>query len=386
MLSRFLPGNMRAMEIIMGDQRRFWIGFNLVSGIGPARLRALLDVFGDIETAWHASEKDLKAIGFGPKIIQSLIKTRTQLDLDEEFSRVEEFGCRIITWDDDGYPIRLREIHAPPPMLYVLGEIKSQDRWAVAVVGTRRATSYGKTVARDITTALAISGVTIISGLARGIDSIAHQAALEANGRTLAILGSGLDRIYPPEHRRLADSIAASGAIVSDYPLGTRPEPRNFPPRNRIISGLSLAVIVVEAGHGSGALITADFAAEQGREVFAVPGDINRRASRGTNRLILAGARPLTTPEEVLEMLNLDVVSRQEIATQELPEDETERCVLEALSTEPIHVDEIQVRCGLPVSQVAASLAMLELKGRARQVGGMHYVRARERKAEYRVE
>lgn len=370
----------------MGDQRRFWIGFNLVSGIGPARLRALLDVFGDIETAWHASEKDLKAIGFGPKIIQSLIKTRTQLDLDEEFSRVEEFGCRIITWDDDGYPIRLREIHAPPPMLYVLGEIKSQDRWAVAVVGTRRATSYGKTVARDITTALAISGVTIISGLARGIDSIAHQAALEANGRTLAILGSGLDRIYPPEHRRLADSIAASGAIVSDYPLGTRPEPRNFPPRNRIISGLSLAVIVVEAGHGSGALITADFAAEQGREVFAVPGDINRRASRGTNRLILAGARPLTTPEEVLEMLNLDVVSRQEIATQELPEDETERCVLEALSTEPIHVDEIQVRCGLPVSQVAASLAMLELKGRARQVGGMHYVRARERKAEYRVE
>lgn len=339
----------------MGDKRRFWIGFNLVSGIGPTRLRSLFDAFRDIEAVWNASKKDLKAIGFGPKIIQSLVETRDQLDLDEEFSRVEKLGFKIITWDDDEYPIRLREIHAPPPMLYILGEVKPQDRWAVAVVGTRRATSYGKSVARVITTALAISGVTKISGLARGIDSVAHQAALEANGRTLAVLGSGLDRIYPPEHRRLAESIAASGAFVSDYPLGTRPEPRNFPPCNRIISGLSLAVIVVEAGQGSGALITADFAAEQGREVFAVPGDINRRVSRGTNRLILTGAHPLTAPEDVLEMLNLDVVIRQETATQELPEDATERCVFEALSSEPIHVDEMQVRCGLPVSQVAAS-------------------------------
>jgi DNA processing protein len=370
----------------MGDNRRYWIGFNKVSGIGPTRLKALLDAFGDIETAWHAAEYDLKAVGFGSKIIQSLLDTRDKLDLDEELARVEELGFHVITWEDDDYPVRLSEIHSPPPLLYVLGEVIAQDRWAAAVVGTRRATSYGKSVARDVATTLALSGVTIVSGLARGIDSIAHQAALEANGRTLAVLGCGLDRIYPPEHRHLAESIAANGAVVSDYPLGTRPEPRNFPPRNRIISGLSLVVIIVEAGFGSGALITADFAVEQGREVFAVPGDINRRASRGTNRLIRTGARLLTSPEDVLEMLNLDVVARQEVAAQELPEDETERCVLEALSSEPVHVDELHARCGLPVSRVTASLAMLELKGRAKQVGGMRYIRARERKAEYRVE
>jgi len=386
MLSRFPFCAWMVGEVNVGDKIRYWIGFNRVSGIGPTRLRTLLDAFGNLETAWHAPAEDLLAAGLGPKTVQTLVETRERLDLDQEIARVAALGIHVTTWQDEDYPVRLKDIYSPPPVLYVWGEIKPQDRWAAAVVGTRRATAYGKAIAREVSGALAASGVTVISGLARGIDSIAHQAALEAGGRTLAVLGSGLDLIYPPEHRKLAESIVENGAILSDYPLGTRPESRNFPPRNRIISGLSMAVIVVEAGVGSGALITADFAVEQGREVFAVPGDIHRRASQGTNRLIRSGAHPLVSPEDVLEALNLDVVARQEVADKELPEDDTERRVLEALSSDPIHVDELQALCELPISQITASLAMLELKGRARQVGGMHYIRARERRVEYRVE
>jgi DNA processing protein len=379
MLSRFGEAN-------VGDKKRFWIGFNRVYGIGPARLRTLLEFFGDVEAAWQASADDLIAAGLGPKTSRALLETRQQVDLDAEAAKVKSLGFEVVTWEDDHYPQRLREIPAPPPVLYVWGEIKPQDRWAVAVVGTRRATAYGKAVAREVASMLAASGVTVISGLARGIDALAHKAALEVGGRTIAVLGSGLDRVYPPEHRHLAESIADAGAVISDYPLGTRPEPKNFPPRNRIISGLAMIVVIVEAGEGSGALITADFAAEQGREVFAVPGEINKRASRGTNLLIQSGARILISPEDVLEALNLDLVARQEVAALELPEDETERRVFEALSGEPTHVDDLQASCDLPVAQITASLAMLELKGRVRQVGGMHYIRVREPGAAYRVD
>jgi DNA processing protein len=386
MLSRLLENSHLESEATMGDKRRFWIGFNQVLGIGPVRIQKLLDAFGDLEAAWNASRDELQSAGLDPKATQALLDTRARLDLEREIARVDRYGFTILTWQDEEYPPRLREIHAPPPMLYVWGEVKDEDRWAVAVVGTRRATAYGKAVARDVATILAASGVTVVSGLARGIDSIAHRAAIDAGGRTLAVLGSGLDQLYPPEHRKLAESIAAQGAVLSDYPLGTRPEPKNFPPRNRIISGLSLIVVVIEAGEGSGALITADFAAEQGRDVFAVPGDIHRSASRGTNRLIRLGAHPLLSPDDVVEALNLDLVARQELIPAKMPEDETERRILEALSSEPLHVDELQQRCGLPVSQITASLALLELKGRARQVGGMHYILAREPSATYRVE
>jgi DNA processing protein len=370
----------------VGDQRRYWVGFNRVIGIGPVRLKALLEAFGDAETAWHASTEDLRAAGLDQRCLRGLLEARDTLDLDDELARIERLGYRLLTWEEADYPERLREIPAPPPVLYLWGDLRPQDRWAAAVVGTRRPTAYGTAVARDLAAVLAASGVTVVSGLARGIDIIAHQSALEAGGRTLAVLGSGLDRLYPPEHRHLAERIAGGGAILSDYPLGTAPEAGNFPPRNRIISGLALAVVIVEAGEGSGALITADFAGEQGREVFAVPGSIYSRASRGTNRLIRSGARPLVAFEDVLEALNLDVVIRQEEVSQALPEDETEAKILAALSSEPVHVDELQARCGLPAAQISASLAMLELKGRARQVGGMHYVRAREPRADYQVE
>ncbi|MCX6071695.1 MAG: DNA-processing protein DprA, partial [Chloroflexi bacterium] len=233
---------------------------------------------------------------------------------------------------------------------------------------------------------LAENSVVVISGLARGIDSLAHQAALEAGGRTVAVLGSGLDQVYPPEHRGLASRIRSSGAVLTDYPLGTKPEAANFPPRNRIISGLAAAVVVVEAGEGSGALITADFGAEQGREVFAVPGSIYRRTSRGCHRLIENGARPLIAFEDVLEAINMEAAVMADHLPERLPEDETERSVIGCLSAEPVHVDELHIRSGLPVATLTATLALLELKGLARQVGGMHYVRLREAGSPYRVD
>jgi DNA processing protein len=369
-----------------GDTRGYWLGFSLVKGIGPARVRALLDAFGDVEAAWNASREDLRSVGLNATLIDALIDARVHLDLHAELDRVDQAGFTLLTWEDPKYPERLLEIDAPPPALFVWGATEYEDRWAAAIVGTRKPTGYGTDVAHEVATTLARNGVTIVSGLARGVDSVAHRAAVEAGGRTLAVLGSGVDYIYPREHRRLAEKIAENGAVLSDYPLGTRPEPGNFPPRNRIISGLALVVVIVEAGESSGALITAEFAADQGREVFAVPGSIYSHASRGTNRLIQSGARPLLSADEVLEALNLDVLARQETVSEALPEDETERQLLQALAGEPLHVDELGVRCGLPVAQVSASLAMLELKGRVRQVGGMHYMRARESRAEYRVE
>jgi DNA processing protein len=222
--------------------------------------------------------------------------------------------------------------------------------------------------------------------LARGIDAEAHLAALDAGGRTIAVLGSGLDRVYPPEHRALAERISSSGAVVSDYALGTEPEGRNFPPRNRLISGLALGVIVVEAGNSSGALITADFAAEQGREVFAVPGGIYRTASKGANRLIQSGAHPLVEASEVLEILNLEQVAVMRAAHAELPSDPDEAMILEQLGSEPVHVDDLCAQVELPAYKVNAALTMLELKGLVQRTGGMHFSRLAERRARYKVD
>jgi len=225
----------------------------------------------------------------------------------------------------------------------------------------------------------------VVSGLARGVDAIAHQAALRAGGRTLAVLGSGVDRIYPPEHRQLAGQVMVSGALLSDYPPGTPPEGANFPPRNRIISGLALAVVVVEAGETSGALITAQFATDQGREVFAVPGNILAPQSKGTNRLIQQGAHPMLAPRDLLEALNLTRVNEQRVVRLSLPGDAVEAQIVAALTNEPRHVDEIRNQTGLPIERVSASLVMMELKGLVRQAGGMNYVAVREEQSEYRT-
>ncbi len=360
----------------MGEKLKFWIGFNRTQGIGPVRLRALLDRFGDIERAWNATPAELRSCGLDRKSVAALLENRRSLDLDRAVARVERGGIQVLTWGDSEYPDRLREIPAPPPVLYVKGRYVEADRWAVALVGTRQPTPYGRAVAQELGASLATAGVTVISGLARGVDGLAHGAALDSGGRTIAVFGSGLDRVYPPEHRRLADAIGQAGVLMSDYPLGTAPEPGNFPPRNRIISGLSLAVVVIEAGERSGALITAGFAADQGRETFALPGPITSPASAGTNRLIRDGATPLLSVDDVLESLDLEVAARREAMRKALPQDPVERSVLGALSAHPTHVDEIRAELSLPAAKVAASLALLELKGLAMSVGGMRYVRS----------
>lgn len=365
---------------------RYWIGFNIVKGIGPAKVRRLLDHFGDLALAWEATGDELTAAGLDKRSAENVLAARKTLDLDRVLNRVEQLGLTIITWDSPDYPANLSTIAQPPPVLYVKGALTPADEWAVGMVGTRRATAYGREVARDLASQLAANGVTVVSGLARGIDSVAHKAALDAGGRTIAVLGCGLDYVYPAENRPLAEAIAQAGAVVSDYALGTQPDAINFPPRNRIISGLSKGVVVVESPEGGGALITADFAAEQGRDVFAVPGSILAAACRGTNKLIQHGAKPVLGVNDILEELNLTLVTEHKQARLALPANDTEQRLLACMSDDPIHVDEIGAQVALPISQITGTLALMELKGMVRQVGGMNYIVAREARAEYRVE
>jgi DNA processing protein len=370
----------------MEDIRKYWVGFNLVKGIGAVRLKALLDAFGDAKSAWEASPESLREVGLNAKLIDHLAKVRTSISLDDVWQNIQNQGITVLTWNDEGYPARLQEVSPSPPVLYVRGRLTMEDHWAVAIVGTRRITAYGRQVTEQIVSVLAHAGVTIVSGLARGIDGVAHKAALEAGGRTLAVLGSGVDKIYPPEHRKLAEQIMEHGALISDYPPGTPPEASNFPPRNRIISGLSMATVIVEADLKSGALITAEFAAEQGREVFAVPGNVLAPQSRGTNRLIQDGAHPLLDPHEILEVLDLTRISEHQTARMVLPSNATEAQLFGLLTHEPLHVDEIRAQVTLPIEQVISTLALMELKGMVRQVGGMRYTAVKEESAVYETD
>jgi DNA processing protein len=289
--------------------------------------------------------------------------------------RLEQIGANALTWVNDDYPERLREVDDAPPVLYTLGEFLTSDSWAIAVVGTRRATHYGREVTARLASELAEAGITIISGLARGVDTEAHKVALEGGGRTVAVLGSGVDVLYPPENRGLVRRIVdeGRGAVVSEFPLGTKPDAINFPGRNRIISGLSLGVLVVEAGERSGALITVTFALNQGRDVFAVPGPITSRMSDGPNNLLKQGAKCVTSARDILEELHMDMVTEHVEAVRSLPSDPTERMLLEYLQESTQHIDELTNRSGLPASTVSAILTMMELKGMVRHLGGMQY-------------
>jgi DNA processing protein len=366
---------------------RYWVAFNRTPGIGAAKVRALIDHFGDLQNAWNAGESAWQAAGLDRRAVESLRAACKALDLDAELARVHHTGARVLTWDDAEYPPLLRSVPDAPPVLYQKGELTQADRqWAVAIVGTRRATTYGRQAAELLAGELARNGVTIVSGLARGVDAAAHWAALKAGGRTVGVLACGIDQVYPAEHARLALEIVARGALLTETPVGSPPEAGNFPARNRIISGLALAVIVVEAGDRSGALITADRALEQGREVFSVPGSIFSRTSVGTNRLLQEGATLARTAEDVLEALNLKMVAQHAEAQAVLTDDPTEAAVLTVISHDPTHIDDIVRQMNMPVPQVSSLLAMMELKGLVRQVGGMNYVLARESRAAYVVD
>jgi DNA processing protein len=358
------------------ENTRYYLGFNRVNGIGPARLDRLIERCGSIEAAWRASAAELAAAGLEPKLIEALIETRRTLDLDREMERARRAGITLIDRENPAYPSLLRHIPSPPPLIYVRGALSDADAWSVAVVGTRQPTSYGREATRRLTTGLVESGVTIVSGLALGIDSIAHTAALDAGGRTLAILPCGADMVYPERHTALAQRIAGSGALISEFPPGARPIPQLFPVRNRLISGLARGVLVVEAGVKSGALITVDYALEQGRDVFAVPGPIFSPRSEGTNQLIRNGAGLVTCAGDILDALDMSVAASQQEVRAALPDDPVEAAVLSLVGYEPLHIDDLQRRSSMPVYEVSAALAVLELKGFVRQCAPMCYVLA----------
>jgi len=361
----------------VSDPRLPWLGFHLTKGIGPARIERLLNHFGDLGAAWAARPGELERAGFGEVLRTNLAATRRAWDLERELARVDAAGVTLLTWDDAAYPVRLRQISGAPPVLYVRGAFTPDDDLALGIVGTRRATAYGREVTTRLGGELAAAGLTIVSGLAKGIDAWAHDAALRAGGRTIAFLGCGVDVIYPAEHRALAARIAegGQGALVSEHHLGTPPDAPNFPARNRLISGMALGVLITEAPLRSGALITTDFAAEQGREVFAVPGSILSPNSAGPNALIKEGAHPVTCVEDILEELNLSRREAQAETRRALPDNEDERAILRMLGDGPTHINDLGQTSGLPIAALGGLLTMLELKGLVRQLSAGQYVR-----------
>jgi DNA processing protein len=366
------------------EERAYWVAFNHIRGIGSVRVRKLRKAFGSLGSAWEASRRRFLEAGLDERATEAIIRGRPAIDPPALLDRCAKLGLLVWIWEDPDYPPRLKELPSPPPVLYGRGTLVEADGLAAAVVGTRRSTAYGREAARRFAQALAAGGITVVSGMARGIDGEAHAAALEGGGRTIAVLGCGADVVYPPEHGRLARRIAESGAILSDYPPGTPPDAANFPPRNRIIAGLAFATLVVEAGEESGALLTACYAADYGRDVFAVPGSIFHPASKGCNRLIGDGAQPALSPEDVLAALDVQRTAPALQMRMAAPENPVEERILDELGPEPLHIDRLRERIGLPVETVSGALAVMELKGMVRTVGGMQYVAAFPRVPENR--
>ncbi|MBI3324067.1 MAG: DNA-protecting protein DprA [Candidatus Omnitrophica bacterium] len=369
----------------MDDHGRL-ILLNQVPEIGSLRLARLLEAFGSLEALFRAGEEQFRGVeGIGPVLANRLAGYCRRSELIEgERQAAQRAGCRIITRLDEEFPASLRTIHDPPLVLYRRGPWPADAQPAVAIVGSRRASFYGQQMAERLAYELALRGVTVVSGLARGIDGAAHRGALKAGGLTVAVLGCGLGTIYPPEHRALADQIAERGALFSEYPVGMEPLPQHFPQRNRLISGLSLGVIVVEATRRSGALITADCALEQGREVFAVPGKADSLTSEGTHQLLKQGARLVTSVEDVLEELRLVPLTAGP-GTSHAHADgaqghgprlsDEERDLLAQLSPdEPLDLDTLAVKAALPAATCAAVLLGLELKRLAKQLPGKRFV------------
>lgn len=357
------------------NETQYWVGFQRIPGVGSATMLALKEAFGSLHEAWHASAADLRAVGLNERAAASIAGARRELNLDREMEGIRNAGIDVLTIENPRYPRLLREIAHAPALLYVRGELMPEDELAIAMVGTRKATAYGADMARRMAHDFGKSDVTVVSGLALGIDTVAHHAVLDAGGRSIAVLGSGLDVIYPSRNRNLAESIVKRGALISEYPLGTRPDARNFPARNRIISGLARGVVVVEAPPRSGALITASFAADQGRDVYAVPGSARSPSSAGCHNLIRDGATLVTSARQVLEE-QLVEVTRAAVQTRiELPEEPDERALFNLIGAEPRHIDELCHVSGLAIQQTSGALLALELKGLVRQQGAGYYVR-----------
>jgi DNA processing protein len=357
------------------------VALNMLPTMGPVRLRNLLAVFETPERILSATRDQLRRVeGIGNEVADQISNWQSMVDLPAELQRIREFGAAVITQESPEYPRSLREIHSPPIVLYVWGEIQERDHHAIGVIGARRTTHYGMESAKKLSYQLAYAGLTIISGLARGIDTAAHHGAIAAKGRTIAVIGSGLQEIYPPENRALAEKIHnGNGAIVSEFSMQIPPDRQTFPMRNRIISGWSNGILVVEAGLNSGALITASQAIEQGRSVYAVPGHINAPSAMGSNRLIQQGAKLVMSADDILDDLQILLPEAKAIATaaaRPLPElSPDERRVYDAIESAETPIDQIAAKCDLPIGTVSSTLLRLELKRLVKQLPGKYFVK-----------
>ena len=356
------------------------IALNMVPNLGPMKLRKLLEVFEEPQRVLLARSGELRQVdGIGPDLADAIAHWEKHVDLAAELERIQSFGASVLTKASPDYPRDLREIHNPPIVLYVWGTVTERDHRAVSIVGSRKTSHYGLECAKKLSYQLAYAGLTVVSGLARGIDTAAHQGALAAQGRTIGVIGSGLMDLYPPENAGLAEKMTASGAVVSEFPMTFPPSPQTFPYRNRIVAGWGSGLLVVEAGLKSGALITATQAVEHGRLVYAVPGPIDRPTSAGSNRLIQQGAKLVTSAGDILDDMNTlfpepTKLQRSAAAPTALSADET--TVLECLTTSEVNLDFLAGKTGLPIAKVSSTLLALELKRLAKQLPGQQFVRA----------
>ncbi len=357
---------------------KYYHALNNISALGPIRIKKMVEHFGGPEKAWKAAPREFNGIeGFGETLLSSFFSQRAQIDPDIAWQGLLAKGFSVVTLDDVDYPPLLREIYDPPPVLYYTGKLEYFQKTCLAIVGSRRHTPYGKEIAYKFASKLSNYDLTIVSGMARGIDTWVHKGVLEAGGKTAAVLGCGLDICYPAENMSLKDQISTEGAVITEFPPGSKPLSSNFPRRNRIISGITVGTLVLEAGEKSGALITAEFALEQGRDVFAVPGGIGSPYSRGCHRLIKEGAKLVERVEDILEELPFSMGStvNNEMEMIDNPLLSSEIKVLEAIHFEPLEIEEIARLSGFAPAQLYSVLSGLEIKGVIRQLPGKYFQR-----------
>lgn len=357
------------------EEKNFWICFSCFPPIGPKRFGLLRKYFGTAEKAWRAKKETLLKIGLSEKLVFDFLKFRDEFNLSSYILRLEKLEVGTITFEDKEYPENLKDIDDAPFLLYIMGEILAKDSLAIGVVGTRKITSYGKEVTERLVFDLVSSGLTIVSGLAYGVDLVAHNSALESGGRTIGVWAGGLDSVFPGYRKYLVEKIIKSGqgAVLSEFPLEFHPMPQTFPQRNRIISGLSLGVLVTEAAQDSGSLITARHAADQGREVFAVPGPITSSQTAGTAKLLKSGAKLVYNVKDILEELDIAHSAKSIAAREILPDNKDEEIILNLLKNEEKQIDQIIKESGLETAKVAGILTLMEIKGKIKNLGGMVY-------------
>lgn len=350
-------------------EKPYFAAFAVFPKINTLNWQKILGYFPDLTEAWGAGAGDFKKAGLSSDFVEGFFDFRKKINPEKEYEKLQKHGVDILTILDESYPKNLKEIFTPPVVLYVKGELKPEDEFAIGVVGARKATDYGKRATREITEGMAEAGITIVSGLALGLDAEAHKAAISKKARTIAVLANGLDQIYPPTNKPIADKILENGAIISEQPIGMPPLKQNFPARNRIISGLSLGVLITEAGEHSGTLHTASFALEQNRQIYAVPGPIYNPLSQGPNNLIKSGAKAVSCAEDILEDLGIETAP----AEKALPETPDEVMIFEILETESRHIDEITKLAEKPAQEISRILTMMEIKEKVKHLGGMVY-------------